>query len=152
MTKKRLKKKDMHILKIQGNSKYCKQQGNWNCEDCYIIGPICTNQKFYKKHISKKHKISCHNLFLLGKRKPTWYLTLQEDHNVSNYGLFYFGPVIPNMDISSKPPFPPPPPPPPQKSKILGLFLPKFNWHYGISEMVSLNTRRLRQLNLYRFF
>ena len=104
MTKKRLKKKDMHILKIQGNSKYCKQQGNWNCEDCYIIGPICTNQKFYKKHISKKHKISCHNLFLLGKRKPTWYLTLQEDHNVSNYGLFYFGPVIPNMDISSKPP------------------------------------------------
>ena len=26
--KKRLKKKDMHILKIQGNSKYCKQQGN----------------------------------------------------------------------------------------------------------------------------
>ena len=33
-------KKDIHILKIQGNSKYCKQHGDSNCGDYYIFGPI----------------------------------------------------------------------------------------------------------------
>ena len=40
------------------------------------------------KLIFKKHRVSCHNLFLLGKRGPARYLTLQEDHSVSIYGLF----------------------------------------------------------------
>ena len=39
----------------------------------------------------------------------------------------------------------------PQKGKIPGLFLPKFNWQYGISKMVSLYIRRLRELNLCGF-
>ena len=29
--------KNINILKIQGNSKYCKQHGDSNCEDCYIL-------------------------------------------------------------------------------------------------------------------
>ena len=33
-------KKDIRILKIQGNSKYFKQNGDSNCEDCYILDPI----------------------------------------------------------------------------------------------------------------
>ena len=41
----------------------------------------------YTKLVSKKHRVFCHNLFLLRKRKPTSYLTLQEDHNVSIYDL-----------------------------------------------------------------
>ena len=98
--KKRFKK-DIHILKIQGNGKYCKHHGDSNYENCYIFGLICTNKKFYIKLIFKKHRISCHNLFLLGNRKPARYLTLQEDHNVSIYGVFYFGPVGPNVEISS---------------------------------------------------
>ena len=32
------------------------------------------------------------------------------------------------------------------------MFLPKFNWQYGISKMVSLNIRRLRELNLCGLF
>ena len=126
-------------MKIQGNSKYCKQHGDSNCEDCYILGPISTNKKFYKKLIFKKHSVSCHKLFLLDKRKPTRYLTLQEDHNISIYDLFYFGPVGPNMEISSKAP---------QKGKLSSLFLPLFSLQYGISKMVSLNIRSLRELNL----
>ena len=43
-------KRDIHILKIQRNSKYCKKHGDSNCEDCYIFGPICTN-KFYETYI-----------------------------------------------------------------------------------------------------
>ena len=39
--KKRFQK-DAHILKIKRNSKYCKQHGDSNCEDCYIFDPICT--------------------------------------------------------------------------------------------------------------
>ena len=42
----------------------------------------------FTKPIFKKHRISCHNLFLLGKRGPTTYLTLKEDQNVSICGLF----------------------------------------------------------------
>ena len=42
----------------------------------------------FTKHIFKKHRISCHNFFLLGKRGPTRYLTLPKDHNVSICGLF----------------------------------------------------------------
>ena len=81
-------KKDIHILKIQGNSKYCKQHGDLNCGDYYIFGPICTYKNF-TKHLFKKRRISCHNLFFLGKRGATRYLALQEDHNVSIFGLFY---------------------------------------------------------------
>ena len=66
-------KKDIPILKIQGHSKYCNQHGDSNCENYYLFGPICTNENFYKKLIFKKHKVSCHNLFLLGKRKTTRY-------------------------------------------------------------------------------
>ena len=40
----------------------------------------------------------------------------------------------------------------PQKGKISSLFLPKFNWQYGISKMVSLTIRKLRELNLCGFF
>ena len=130
-------------MKIQGNSKYCKQHGDSNCEDCYIFGPISANKKFFNKLIFKKLRVSCHNLFLLGKRKPTRYTALQEDHDVSIYGLFYFGSVSSNMEISSKAP---------QKGKISSLFLPKFNRQYGISKMVSLSMRMLRELNLYGFF
>ena len=84
--------------------------------------------------------VSCHNLFLLGKRKPTQYLTLQEDHIISIYGIiFYFGPVGPNMEISTKAP---------QKGITSSLFLLKFNWRYGISKVVSLSIRRLKELNL----
>ena len=36
----------------------------------------------------------------------------------------------------------------PQKGKISSLFLPKFNWQYGISRMISLSIRRLWELNL----
>ena len=39
----------------------------------------------------------------------------------------------------------------PQKGKISSLLLPRFNWQYGISKMVSLS-RRLRELNLCGFF
>ena len=112
-------KKDIHILKIQGSSKYCKRHGNSNCEDCYIFGTMCTNKKFYKKLIFKKRRVSCHNLFLPGKRKPTRYLTLQEDHNISICSIFLFwasGPKYGNQ----------------QKDKILSLFLPNFNWQYGM--------------------
>ena len=49
--------------------------------------------------------------------------------------FFCFEPVITNMKISSKAP---------QKDKILSLYLPKLNWQYGISKMVSLSIRRLR--------
>ena len=52
------------------------------------------------KLLFKKHRVSCHNLFLLGKRKPIRYLTLKEDHDISIYGLFYLGPVRPNMEIN----------------------------------------------------
>ena len=97
----------------------------------------------FTKHIFKERRISCHNLFLLGKRETTRYLTLQEDHNVSICGLFYFGPVCQNMEISSKAP---------QRGKVWSLFLPKFNWQCGISEMVSFCIRRVRKLNLCGFF
>ena len=97
----------------------------------------------FTKHIFKKHRASCHNLFLLEKRGPTRYLTLQEDRNVPICHLFYFGPLSSNMQFSSKAP---------QKGKISSLFLPKFNWQYGISKMVSLTMRRLRELNLCGFF
>ena len=82
-----------HILKIQGNSKYCKQHGD-SCEDCCIFGQIYAN--FTKKLIFKKHRVSYQNLFLLCETKPTRYLTLQEDHNVSIYGLLFWssGPKI----------------------------------------------------------
>ena len=85
----------------------------------YFFGPICTNKKFYKKLIFKKLRVSCHNLFLLGKRKPTRYLTLQEDHNVSINGLFLFcanGPTYGNQLQGLL-----------SKVKISSLFLPKFN-------------------------
>ena len=55
--------------------------------------------------------------------------------------FFYFGPVGPNIKITSKAP---------QKGKISHLFLPKFNRHYGISKMV-LYSIRLRELNLMGF-
>ena len=104
---------------FQGNSKYCSQHGDLNCENYYLFGPICTNTKFYKKLIPKKHKVSCHNLFLLGKRKPTRYLILQEDHNVSVNGLiFHFGAVGQIRKSAARSP---------QKDKISSLFLPKFN-------------------------
>ena len=75
----------------------------------------------FTKNLLLRNRISCHNLFLLGKKKPAKYLTLQEDHNVSIYGLFYFGPVGPIMKISSKSP---------QKGQISSLFLLKFNQEY----------------------
>ena len=112
------------------------------------------------KTMFKKHRISCHNLFLLGKTGPTRYLTLQENHNVSISGLFYFGsvgqlwksaPSKPTLPTSI-PHSPTPNPPPHPKSKISSLFLPKFNWQYGISKMVSLRIRRLKESNLCGFF
>ena len=45
---------------------------------------------FMAQYAFKKHRVSCYNLFLLGKAKPARYLTLQEDHNVSIYDLFLF--------------------------------------------------------------
>ena len=33
-------KKDTHILKIQGNSKYCKHHGDSNCQDLHICSNI----------------------------------------------------------------------------------------------------------------
>ena len=47
-SKKRFKK-DIPILEIQGNSKYCNQHGESNCENYYLFGPICTNKEFDKK-------------------------------------------------------------------------------------------------------
>ena len=38
-------KKDIHILKVQGNSKYCKQHGDSKCN---VFGPIGTNRNFTK--------------------------------------------------------------------------------------------------------
>ena len=61
----------------------------------------------FTKHIFKKHRISCHNLFLLGKRGPTRYLTLQEDHNVSICGLFLFWASGPKYPYSLSAPRPP---------------------------------------------
>ena len=53
----------------------------------------------------KKSRLSCHNLFLLDTRKPTTYLTLQEDHKISIYCHFFsVGLVGPNVEISSKSP------------------------------------------------
>ena len=140
-------KKDIHILEIQGNSKYCKQHGDSNCEDCYIFSPICINKEILQ-NINYRNRISCH-IFLLGKRGPIRHLILQEDPNVSNLcPVFYFGLVGLYMEIISKPPSLPPPP----KKKVSILFLPKFNWQYGISKIVSLSIRRYRELNLCRFF
>ena len=103
-------KKDIHIFKIQGNSKCCTQRGDSNCEDCYIFGPICINKTFQKYRFLVITFSSC-----VRERQ----FTLQEDHNVSIYVLFYFQPVGPNMEISSKAP---------QKGKTSSLsFLPKFN-------------------------
>ena len=45
--KKRFKK-DIHILKIQGNTNYCKQHEDSNCKECYIFDPIGTNKNFTK--------------------------------------------------------------------------------------------------------
>ena len=106
-------KKDIHILKIQGNNKYCKQHGGSNCEDCYIFCSISTNNT-HKKLILKKQRVSCHNLFLLGKRKSTRHLTLQEDHNVSVYGLFFILGQWAQILKSA--------PRPPQKVKLLVCF------------------------------
>ena len=36
--------------------------------------------------------------------------------------------------------------------KLSSLFLPKFNWQYGISKMVSLSIRKLLELTLCGFF
>ena len=81
--KKRFKK-DIHILKIQGNSKYCKRHGDSNWEYSYISGPTCTNKKFYKKKlIFKRHRVSCQNLFLLGKREKNKVFNTPKEHNVS---------------------------------------------------------------------
>ena len=58
-----------------------------------IITFLAQYAKFYKKLIFKKHRVSCRNLLLLGKRKLTRYLTLQEDH--ASMAFFYFGPLGP---------------------------------------------------------
>ena len=71
----------------------------------------------FTKHIFKKHRVSCHNLFLLGKRGPTRYLTLQEDHNVSVRGLFLFWGRRSKYENQFQGP---------QKGKMSSLFLPKF--------------------------
>ena len=44
-------KKDIPILKIKGNSKYCNQHKDSNCVQYSLFGPICTNKKFYKRLI-----------------------------------------------------------------------------------------------------
>ena len=44
-------KKNIHILKVQGNSKYCKQHGDSNFKDWYDFGPIGTNRNFTKVFI-----------------------------------------------------------------------------------------------------
>ena len=116
-------KKDIHILKIQGNSKYCKQHGDSNCEDCYIFSPICTNKEILQ-NLNYRNRISRHNIFLLGKRGPIRYLILKEDPNVSNLCRFLFwasGAIYGNhLQAPSLPP-------PPQKKKVSSLFLPTFN-------------------------
>ena len=56
------------------------------------------------EHLPHFSCLSCHNLLLLRKRKPITYLTIQEDHKVTIYYHFFnFGPVVPNVEISSKP-------------------------------------------------
>ena len=63
----------------------------------FIICPILA-------HLPHFSCLSCHNLLLLGTRKPTTYLKIQEDHKVTIYYHFFnFGPVVPNVEISSKP-------------------------------------------------
>ena len=42
------------------------------------------------RNFTKKYRVSSHNLFLLGKRNPTSYLTLKEDHKASIYDPFLF--------------------------------------------------------------
>ena len=44
-------KKDIHILKIKENRKYCKQHGDSNGKDCYIFGPISTTKILQKTYI-----------------------------------------------------------------------------------------------------
>ena len=59
---KKLFKKVIHVLKIQGNSEFCKQHGDSNCEDCYIFGRICTNKNFTKNFYLRNigfHVIIC---------------------------------------------------------------------------------------------
>ena len=60
--------------------------------------------KFKNLRIFKKLKASYHNLFLLGKRKPAMYSTLQEDCKIQFMAIFLkFCANGPNVEISSKP-------------------------------------------------
>ena len=100
--KKRLKK-DIFIKKIHGSSKYCKNMETQIVRTVTFLAQYAQIRNFIKL-ILKKHGICDHNLFFLGKRKQTKYLTLQEDHNGLIHGCFYFGPVGPNMEVSLKAP------------------------------------------------
>ena len=107
---------------------------------CPILTPteLCLALKMFKKH-----RVSCHNVFLQGKRKPTTCLTLQEEHK-SNLRPFFsiLGWWDPNVEISFK-----------SSSLKKGWnFKLVFNQNlltYGISKFVSLSIRRLRELNLH---
>ena len=70
------------------------------------FGPICTNKKFYKNLMFKKKIL----VMIYFSWVSTRHLTLQEDHDVSVYGLFLFwasGPKYGNQLQA--------PPPPPKK-------------------------------------
>ena len=108
-----------------------------------------TNKKFYEKLIYLRNRVSCYNLFLVHKRKLRKYLTLQKTI-MPQWSFLNFGPVAWAQIWKSAPK---PPPPHPQKGKISNLFLSKlYNWRYGISKMISLSRRKLRETKLMWVF
>ena len=136
--KKRFKR-DIHILKIQRNSKYCKQHGDSNREDCYIFSPIST--ALQKGKISSLFLPKLNWQYGIFKMVP---LSIRRLRELNLCGFFEFGVISPNME--SRPQFTP------KRVKISILSLPKFYWQKDISKKVSSCIRRLRELNLYIFF
>ena len=83
---------------------FCEAMIGWACIAIQVnISCILTPIKFcLALKIFKKRGVFCHNLFLLGKRKPTTYLTFQKDRRPQLMAIFSnFGPVGPNVEISS---------------------------------------------------
>ena len=69
-------KKDIHTLKIQGYSNTVNNMETQTVRTVTFLAQYAQIRNF-TKHIFKKHKIYCHNLFLLDKEGPTRYPTLQ---------------------------------------------------------------------------
>ena len=130
---------------------FCEAMIDWVCialqvNVACILTPIelCLTLTMFQKT-----RVSCHNLFLLGQRNPTAYSTLQEDGKISicvHFSFFLVDIICQGTQTWKSAPSPP------QKSEVSSIFVPKFYWWYGISKKCSLNSRSLRELNLYGIF